>query len=105
MDADGTYAVGSQVTPGTYSSAGPVQGGVCYWKRVGGDKVLDNAMSKQPQIVKIEATDTSFKTSECQPWQKIDDCLPGCGPAQMNPADIIGQLGRIAMNSPGAPPG
>ena len=73
------YAVGSDVVPGTYSSPGPVQGGVCYWKRVSGDKIVDNAMSKQPQIVQIDATDTSFKTSECQPWQRIDDCLPGCG--------------------------
>ncbi len=105
MDKDGTYAVGSDVAPGTYSSPGPVQGGVCYWKRVSGDKIVDNAMSKQPQIVQIEATDTSFKTSECQPWQKIDDCLPGCGPAPMNPVEILGQLGRIAAANPAPPPG
>jgi len=105
MDKDGTYAVGSDVVPGTYSSPGPVQGGVCYWKRVSGDKIVDNAMSKQPQIVQIDATDTSFKTSECQPWQKIDDCLPGCGPAPMNPVEILGQLGRIAAANPGPPPG
>ena len=105
IDKDGTYSVGSQIVPGTYSSPGPVQGGVCYWKRVSGDKIVDNAMSKQPQIVQIDATDTSFKTSECQPWQKIDDCLPGCGPAPMNPVEILGQLGRIAAANPAPPPG
>ena len=61
-------------------------------------------MSKKPQIVQIAATDTSFKTSQCQPWQKIDDCLPGCGPAPMNPAEVLGQLGRIALSNPGGPP-
>ena len=104
MDKDGTYAVGSQISPGTYSSAGPIPDGVCYWKRVSGDKVVDNAMSKKPQIVQIEASDTSFKTSDCQPWQKIDDCLPGCGPAAVNPADLLGQLGRMVLSNPGGPP-
>lgn len=104
MDNDGTYAVGTDIVPGTYSSAGPVQGGVCYWKRVSGDTIVDNAMSKQPQIVQIAATDTSFKTSDCQPWQKIEDCLPGCAPPAPNPVDILGQLGRIALSNPGGPP-
>ena len=104
MDTSGTYVVGTDIAPGTYSSPGPVEGGVCYWKRVAGDTVVDNAMSKKPQIVQIAATDTSFKTSQCQPWQKIDDCLPGCGPAPMNPAEVLGQLGRIALSNPGGPP-
>lgn len=54
--------------PGTYSSAGPVEGGTCYWKRVSGDRIVDNAMTKRPQVVQIEATDTVFKTDHCQPW-------------------------------------
>src|SRR5947208_10980310 len=36
IDADGTYVVGKDIQPGTYSSAGPVGGGACYWKRSNG---------------------------------------------------------------------
>lgn len=104
MDKDGTYEVGAQIAPGTYKSAGPVDNGACYWKRVSGDKLVDNAMSKKAQVVQIDATDTSFKTSGCQPWQKIEDCLPGCGPATTNPMDILSQLGGLVLNHPGGPP-
>jgi len=105
FDGNGTFAVGTDIVPGTYSSPGPVEGQACYWKRVSGDKIVDNAMSKKPQIVQIDASDTSFKTSDCQNWQKIDDCLPGCAPAGTNPGDILGQLGRIVLSNPGAKPG
>jgi hypothetical protein len=103
ISGTGTYAVGKDIAPGTYSSAGPVDSdGTCYWKRSNGDTLVDNAMSKKPQIVQIEATDTAFKSSDCQPWQKIDDCLPGCGPAAMNPADLLSQLGKLMLNRPPA---
>jgi hypothetical protein len=36
MDHDGTYSVGTDVPPGTYSAAGPVGNGTCYWKRLSG---------------------------------------------------------------------
>ncbi|MGV7852305.1 hypothetical protein PJM29_29475, partial [Mycobacterium kansasii] len=35
IDHDGTYTVGADIAPGTYSSAGPVGNGTCYWKRLG----------------------------------------------------------------------
>jgi hypothetical protein len=104
IDKDGTYKVGTDISPGTYSSPGPAGTGVCYWRRVSGDTVVDNAMSKKPQIVQIDATDTSFKTSDCQPWQKIEDCLPGCAPAGANPMDVLGQLGNLMLQHPGGPP-
>jgi hypothetical protein len=104
IDKDGTYTVGADIAPGTYSSPGPTDDGACYWKRVSGDTVVDNAMSKKPQIVQIDATDTSFKTSDCQPWQKIEDCLPGCAPAETNPMDFLGQLGNLVLRHPGGPP-
>src|ERR1700720_4937803 len=71
IDHDGTYAVGSDIAPGTYSSAGPVDNGTCYWKRLGNPdgNLIDNALSKKPQVVQIDPTDKSFKTSGCQPWQ------------------------------------
>ena len=55
IDADGTYAVGKDIQPGVYSSAGPVGDGACYWKRVNGTNIVDNAMSKKAQIVQIDA--------------------------------------------------
>jgi hypothetical protein len=103
IDADGTYAVGKDIQPGTYSSAGPVGDGACYWKRVNGTTIVDNALSKKEQIVQIEPTDTSFTTNECQAWQ-LTDAQP---PAPAGPGDLLGQLaqlGPIIARNPGTPP-
>ena len=104
IDKDGTYKVGTDIAPGTYSSPGPANDGVCYWKRISGDTVVDNAMSKKPQVIRIDATDTSFKTNDCQTWQQIEDCLPGCAPAGTTPLDLLGQLGNLVLQHPAAPP-
>ena len=77
--------------PGVYQSPGPVEGGVCYWKRSNGDGTVANAMTKKPQTVQIEAGDTTFKSSECQEWQKTD----APPPPNPSPVDIIGQLGSL----------
>ncbi|OBB26317.1 hypothetical protein A5792_03380 [Mycolicibacterium peregrinum] len=75
IDHDGLFMVGTDIQPGNYASAGPVEGGTCYWKRMadlhGGD-IIDNAFTKKPQVITIEATDKAFKTSGCQPWQPTD---------------------------------
>lgn len=69
--------MGTDIAPGVYASAGPVEGGTCYWKRIGADNTtLDNALTKQPQVVAIEATDVAFKTNGCQPWQLTDGAPP-----------------------------
>ncbi|OBG35148.1 hypothetical protein [Mycobacterium sp. E3198] len=94
MDHDGTFAVGSDIAPGIYSSAGPVGDGTCYWKRTGNPdgNLVDNALSKKPQVVQIEPTDKSFKTSGCQPWQLTPDAaLPPSAP----PAGVQGTLGIL----------
>jgi hypothetical protein len=81
MDHDGTFAVGAQIVPGVYASAGPLPGDTCYWRRIGAeDTTLDNALSKQPQTVQIQAGDIAFKTSGCQPWQ-----LTSAPPPNQNP--------------------
>lgn len=80
IDHDGTYAVGTEIVPGIYSSAGPIADGTCYWKRMNGPDgdIVDNAMSSKPQVVQIDPTDTAFKTSGCQPWQLSPDAkVPG----------------------------
>jgi hypothetical protein len=99
IDHDGTYAVGTDIVPGTYTSAGPLDKGVCYWKRLGpgddGKQLVDNAMSKKPQVVRIDPTDKAFKTDGCRPWQKDDAATldPGKSPADVRlPLDILNSL-------------
>ncbi len=108
MDKDGVYAVGSDIAPGIYSSAGPVGDGACYWKRTGNPdgNLIDNSMSKRPQVVQIDPTDKAFKTTGCQPWQLTPDAaLPPSTP----PANVQGTLGILngllgGQNVPPPPP-
>jgi hypothetical protein len=114
IDSDGTFKVGTDIAPGTYATAGPVDGHVCYWKRTGntdngGSNTIDNAMSKKPQVVAIDPTDVSFKTDGCQPWSLTDAApdaqatgLPGLlGKAQL--AGIMADLNNRAAQAPPAP--
>jgi hypothetical protein len=108
IDHDGTYAVGTDIVPGTYTSAGPLDNGVCYWKRLGsgddGKQVVDNAMSKKPQVVRIDPTDKAFKTDGCQPWQKDDAATPDPG---KSPADVnltLGILNSLIGGAQAPPP-
>jgi hypothetical protein len=85
IDKDGTYAVGAGLVPGTYASAGPVEGTKCYWKRVAADNaIIDNALSGKPQVVTIEPTDAAFKTTGCQPWLLSDQAPPPENSPQMS---------------------
>src|SRR4051812_9210523 len=102
IDADGTYAVGKDIQPGTYSSAGPVGDGACYWKRTNGTSIVDNALSKKAQIVQVDASDTSFTTHHCQAWQLTDEPVPQAGPGDLMGA--LGQLGQIIARNPGGTP-
>jgi hypothetical protein len=94
IDKDGTYAVGTDIVPGIYSSGGPANNGTCYWKRMGNPdgNLIDNAMTKKPQVVQIDPTDKSFKTSGCQTWTLTPDAaLPSTPP----PGNVQGTLGII----------
>jgi hypothetical protein len=93
IDHDGTYSLGTDIAPGTYSSAGPVGSGTCYWKRLSGSDIIDNAMSSKPQLVQINASDTAFKTDGCQPWQLTDSAsADGTGPGDIPPWMAQAQL-------------
>ncbi|BBZ44021.1 hypothetical protein [Mycobacterium parmense] len=94
IDHDGTYAVGTDIAPGIYSSAGPVGDGTCYWKRSGNPDgaLIDNAISKKPQVVQIDPTDKSFKTSGCQTWQLTPDASV---PPNTPPPGVQGTLGIL----------
>jgi hypothetical protein len=114
IDHDGTYAVGTEVVPGVYSSAGPVGNGTCYWKRMGNPDgaVIDNALSKKPQVVRIDPTDKAFKTTGCQPWQQTPDANPPAdapsGPLQLTLGTLNGLLapnGQPPPNGPQPAPG
>lgn len=94
IDKDGTYKIGVDILPGTYTSSGPIPDSACYWKRTGGDgKLIDNALTKKPASVRIEATDASFTTNECQTWT-LSACGTACPPPPPppGPLEILGQL-------------
>ena len=103
VDADGTYTVGTDIIAGVYASGGPVDGGTCYWRRIGADDAtLGNALTKQPQLVVIEATDVAFKTSGCQPWEPTDAAPPAQTPpwlAQLQLRHDLGILNGLAGQS------
>ena len=107
IDHDGTFAVGTDIVPGTYTTAGPKSNGTCYWKRLGNPDgaLIDNAMSKKPQVVSIQATDKAFKTDGCQPWQLNMGAKP---PADTPPPGAQATLGILngllgGQNRPQAP--
>lgn len=82
IDHNGIFTVGADILPGVYTSPGPVAGDTCYWRRIGADgTTLDNALTKQPQVVQIDATDKAFKTNGCQTWQLSE----GAAPPSQNP--------------------
>jgi len=96
IDADGTYAVGTDIVPGTYASAGPIGDGVCYWKRAdGANDMLDNAMTKKPQVVAVAPTDASFKTTGCQAWLLTDAAPPGQMPPVLGGLKMQAYLGIL----------
>lgn len=93
IDADGTYAVGTDIVPGVYSSAGPSPNGTaCYWKRAAGDELLDNALTKKPAVVQILANDSTFTTNDCQTWALTPNAAL---PRQAGPADVLSQLAPL----------
>jgi hypothetical protein len=106
IDKDGLYNVGSDIVPGVYTSAGPVGNGVCYWRRLGDDakQPLDNAMSKKPQIVRIEPTDKTFKTDGCQAWQKNDAAVPDPGKSPEQASLGLGILNSLIGGGGGGTP-
>ncbi|MFI5506332.1 hypothetical protein ACIA48_02610 [Mycobacterium sp. NPDC051804] len=101
IDGDGTYAVGKDIVPGNYASAGPLPGGsACYWKRSSGDELVDNALTKKAQVVQISAGDTAFTTTACQPWTLTNAPVPAQGSA----TQILGDLGKLILTNPSGPP-
>lgn len=109
IDTDGTFAVNTDIVPGTYSSAGPVDDGACYWKRSDGSgATLDNAITKKAQIVAITPTDAAFKTDGCQAWQLTDAKPDSQLPPQLSGLKMQGYMailnGMAARSAGQIPP-
>jgi hypothetical protein len=75
IDGDGTYAVGTDIVPGTYRTTGPGTEGEpnCYWARLrslDAWDIISNNNSPGQQVVEIHPSDAAFLTQNCAPWQK-----------------------------------
>lgn len=78
ISGDGTFAVGSQVKPGTYRAVVPHDGMGCYYARLkdasgGVDSIISNntGAADSQQIVEISSTDKFFETEGCGTWTKV----------------------------------
>jgi hypothetical protein len=70
---DGTWAVRTEVVPGTYRSAGSDG---CYWERDkdwndGVDSIAANDNASGQAVVQISPLDTAFKSKDCGTWTRI----------------------------------
>lgn len=116
MEHDGVYAVGKDILPGTYATAGPIDNKHrCYWRRMNAldpsvpNNVIDSAMTSKPQVVLIDPNDKAFKTSGCQPWHVTDAAPDSTGPSpNLSPQarltmDLLNNLGNHAAGPAPAP--
>lgn len=73
---DGTYRVGRDISPGLWKNTDSSD--LCYWERMSAfdgtfDAIIDNGLSDQLQIVRIQPTDVGFTADRCGTWQRIGD--------------------------------
>ena len=78
ISGDGTFAIPSQVKPGTYRTVVPNDSFNCYYERLKDasgsfDSIIanNNGSPGSQQIVEIKATDKFFKTEGCGTWTKV----------------------------------
>jgi hypothetical protein len=80
IPGEGTYLVGSEITPGTYRSPGAKKGffEFCSYTRLrdtsgGSGAMIDmgTANANEPMIVTIAPSDGAFKSSGCEDWTRI----------------------------------
>jgi len=78
ISGDGTFAVPSQVKPGTYRTVVPNDSINCYYERLKDasgtfDSIIanNNGSAGSQQIVQIKASDKFFKTEGCGTWTKV----------------------------------
>ena len=71
---EGTYIVGTDISPGTWQSNGTGTG--CYWERLSGfggtsAETIANFFGSAPAVVTIGSTDRGFISRRCGTWSKI----------------------------------
>lgn len=78
ITGDGTFAVGSQVKPGTYRAVVPGDSFGCYWARLkAADGSIDSIIANgngdpgQQMIVTVKAADKWFETKGCGSWSRV----------------------------------
>lgn len=71
MPGDGIFLIGYDILPGTYRSTG--NGPECYWERLSpAEEIVVNNSGPGQQLATITAaTDRTFRTSGCQPWNRL----------------------------------
>lgn len=89
---NGTWAVGSDIAPGTYVSAGSLDEYGCYWERASSfdgdfDSIIANdfvSPESGQAVVTIKSTDVAFVSSYCGTWTlKAPAPAPAPGPAPL----------------------
>jgi hypothetical protein len=69
---EGTFRVGVDIEPGTYTALGTSRD--CYWKRLsnftGVNDIIANHLAPGPATVTILPTDAGFVTNSCGTWTK-----------------------------------
>ena len=75
---EGTWLVGDEITPGTYSTEG---GDLCYWARLNGfsgelSDIIANNVGAGKQVVEIRSTDAGFSSGGCGAWTSASGSEP-----------------------------
>jgi hypothetical protein len=75
---DGTWLVGTDITPGQYRTTVPATSDGCYWVRLKGTSgavsdIIGNGSGQTgtPVVVTIVGTDAAFNARGCGTWQRI----------------------------------
>lgn len=76
IPGDGTFRVGADVQPGTYTASPSRSGFNCWWYRLSDlsgsqSAVIDGGYGEGPQYVTIQPSDVAFKSEQCTAWQKV----------------------------------
>lgn len=72
---EGTFIVGTDITPGRWRASG---GSYCYWARLSGfggetsTDVIANHLGEGSAVVEIQPTDAGFETTGCGEWERAE---------------------------------
>jgi hypothetical protein len=74
--SDGTWTIGEDIQPGTYTAVVPDDSFGCYWERLSGfsgelDDIIANGLADpgEQTTVTIEPSDVGFTSQDCGTWE------------------------------------